>query len=498
MEMEAVFSLGLSWVPFLLSLCCILIVTAAIGRRRHNGQLPPGPSSLPIIGNLHQVLGEMPHICFSRLAKTYGPVMTLRLGQVITIVVSSPDMARDVFQKNDVAFSGRPVPDAIRALGHNECSMGWLPANQKWRNLRKIYMTELFTSQRLNANEGLRRQKVQELVAFVSKCCATGKAVGINQVGFTTTLNLLSNTILSTDLVSLESESSHEFKDLVEKIMEEAGRPNLADSFPCLRVIDPQGNRRRMTAHFKQLHAILDRHIEQRLQERGSSSMTNNDFLDALLGTQLDRGSMKSLLTELFYAGSDTSSVTVEWVMAELLRHPEVMARVRSEIKEVIGSEKEVDESDIAKLQYLQAVVKETLRMHPPAPFLLPRLAESNVELGAYTVPKGARILVNVWAIGHDSQVWPDAQVFKPERFLDKEIDFRGRDFEFTPFGAGRRMCPGIPLGYRMVHLMLASLLQRFEWRLPDGIKPETMDMSEAFGILITMASHLHAIPVAL
>lgn len=198
----------------------------------------------------------------------------------------------------------------------------------------------------------------------------------------------------------------------------------------------------------------------------------------------------------MFYAGSDTSSVTVEWVMAELLRHPEVMARVRAEILEVIGSEKDVEESDIGKLKYLQAVVKETLRMHPPAPFLLPRMAESDVELGTYTVPKGAHILVNVWAIGRDNKVWPEAHMFKPERFLDNEIDFRGRDFEFTPFGAGRRVCPGISLGYRMVHLMLASLLQRFEWRLPDGMKPETLDMSEAFGILLCMASHLQVIPV--
>ncbi|KAM0935063.1 putative geraniol 8-hydroxylase [Dioscorea sansibarensis] len=496
--MEVGFGLGFSWVHFALALFCI-VIARAIGKRGHTGRLPPGPRSLPIIGNLHQVLGEMPHIGFTRLANTYGPVMSLRLGQVITIVVSSPDMARNVFQTNDVAFSSRPVVDAIRALGHNECSMGWLPANQKWKNLRRICMTELFSSQRLNANEGLRRRKVNELIAFVSKSCVEGRAVGIAQVGSTTTLNLLSNTILSTDLVSLESESSHEFKDLVEKIMEEAGRPNLADSFPWLRVLDPQGNRRRMTAHFKQIHAILDQYIDERLQalsEGRSSSMTNNDFLDALLASQLDRGNIKSFLTELFYAGSDTSSVTVEWVMAELLRHPEVMAKVRAEILEVIGSEKEMEESDIGKLRYLQAVVKETLRMHPPAPFHLPRMAESDVELGEYTVPKGAHILVNLWAIGRDDRVWPEAQVFKPERFLDNEIDFRGRDFEFTPFGAGRRMCPGIPLGYRMVHLMLASLLQRFEWRLPDGMESETLDMSEAFGILLCMASHLQVIPV--
>lgn len=152
-------------------------------------------------------------------------------------------------------------------------------------------------------------------------------------------------------------------------------------------------------------------------------------------------------------------------------------------------------ESDIEKLPYLQAVVKKTLQLHPPAPLLLPCTTQSSVEFGQYLVPKGARLLVNAWAIGGDATLWSDLDVFIPERILDKEIDFKGRDFEFIPFGVERRMCVGISLAFRMVHLMLASLLVNFDWKLPDGMELESLDMSEAFGLSLAMSIPLRAIP---
>lgn len=199
---------------------------------------------------------------------------------------------------------------------------------------------------------------------------------------------------------------------------------------------------------------------------------------------------------DIFTAGTDTSSRTIEWAMAELLQNPVRLAKVRNELASVIGPEREMEESDIGRLPYLQAVIKETMRLHPPVPFLLPRRAQETVELGGYLIPEDAKLLVNIWAIGRDETTWPDPLKFFPERFLEKEIDFRGRDFEFIPFGAGRRICPGLPLAYRMVHLMVGSLLHRFEWKLPEEVGNCGVNMSEKFGVTLAMAQHLKAIAV--
>ena len=174
------------------------------------------------------------------------------------------------------------------------------------------------------------------------------------------------------------------------------------------------------------------------------------------------------------------------------------MARARKEIATVIGFEKEVEESDITRLTFLQAVLKETLRLHPPLPLLLPHKAEASVEINGYMVPKNSQVLVNIWAIGRDERVWENPDRFLPERFLGGacEIDFCGQHFELTPFGSGRRICPGLPLGVRMVQFMLASLIQSFEWTLPDGMAPKDLDLREKFGLTLCMASPLEAMTI--
>ncbi|XP_058089302.1 geraniol 8-hydroxylase-like [Magnolia sinica] len=485
----------LLWIS--LAWSCIHVVLLLSRKRPRRGNLPPGPIPLPIVGSLFK-LGNRPNESLAYLAKLHGPLMTLKLGRVTTVVISSAKMAKEVLQKNDQAFAGRTVVDAVRVLHHDEASMVWSQPNPHWRNLRMMCNTHIFTTQRLDTSQGLRRQKVQELVAHVRENSRTGHAVDIGQAAFNTTLNLISNTVFSVDLVDPKSKSAQEFKDLVWRILEEAGKPNLSDYFPLLRSIDPQGIRRRSKDYFRKLHLLFDRKIDQRLPLRSSPDYCKrNDFLDVLLDHShaTDRHDIKALLTDIFVAGSDTTSTTLEWAMAELLRNPHTMAKARSEVIETIGSEQQVQESDISRLPYTQAVVKETLRLHPPVPLLIPHRAESDVEICGFTVPKHTQVLVNAWAIGRDDDAWTDPTSFVPERFLDSHVDFRGRDFELIPFGAGRRICPGLPLAYRMVHLMLASLLHSFAWKLPDGMSPQEMDMSDKFGVTLQMAVPLRAIP---
>ncbi|VAH38663.1 unnamed protein product [Triticum turgidum subsp. durum] len=275
--------------------------------------------------------------------------------------------------------------------------------------------------------------------------------------------------------------------------MEGLGTPNMSDFFPVLAPADLQGMRRRLARLFARLHAVFDAEVDQRLRGRDAGQPRKNDFLDVLLDVAaredgkdlLDRETLRSHFTDLFAAGSDTSSSTVEWAMTELLQNPSSVAKVCDELAQIIGSRRNIEEADIVRLPYLQAVIKETFRLHPPAPLLLPRQPEMTVKIAGCTIPKGSRVFINVWAIGRDKDVWTEPEKFMPERFLGLVIDFRGVDFELLPFGAGRRICPGMALAIRMVHVMLASLLNQFKWSLPVNLERDGIDMEDQFGLTL-------------
>ncbi|KAM7507006.1 hypothetical protein LguiA_017459 [Lonicera macranthoides] len=485
-----------------------LSLVRSFKNRRH----PPGPTPFPIIGNLLK-LGDQPHKSLAELAKVHGPIMSLKLGTTTTVVISSSTTAKEILQKQDLAFSTRSVPDALHAHDHSKYSVAWLPVLNRWRSLRKIMASHIFSLSRLDANQHLRRKKVEELILYCKKCCELGESVDIGQAGFRTSLNLLSNTFFSMDLTDPFEDSAKEFKELVCNIMVEVGKPNLVDYFPFLKGIDPQGIRRRMTVHFGKVLHLFHEITKKRSELRElHETIESNDVLDVCLNmaqdnsdgidrTHLEHMFLVCILTflllakDLFGAGTDTTSSTLEWAMAELLRNPETMVKAKAELEEVIGKGKLLEEADVTRLPYLGSIIKETLRIHPPVPFLIPRKVETDVEACGYLVPKGAQVLVNAWAIGQDPTLWEDPISFKPERFLGTEIDVRGRDFELIPFGAGRRMCPGLPLAIRMVPVMLGSMINSFDWKLDGRIEPNNLDMSEKFGITLQKAQPLRAVP---
>ncbi|KAK9276156.1 hypothetical protein L1049_005687 [Liquidambar formosana] len=474
----------------------------ARARKANPGKLPPGPVPFPVVGNLFE-LGNKPHKSLAELAKTHGAIMSLKLGHITTIVLSSAAVAKEVFQKHDLSISNRFIPDAIRAHKHDQVSVIFRPVSTQWRNLRKICNLHIFTTQKLDANQSLRRRKVQDLINDVQESCRAGVAVEIGLAAFKTTLNLLSNTIFSLDLADPSSDRAREFKEVVWGIMEETGKPNLVDYFPVIRKIDPQGIRRRMTAHFGKILGLFDGIINQRLQlKKEHGFVKGNDVIDTLLSIsennieEIDGTHIKHLLLDLFAAGTDTTSSTLEWAMAEVLHNPETLMKAKAELEQTIGKCNPLQESDVTRLPYLQAIVKETFRLHPAVPLLLPRKAEADIDLCGFTIPKGAQLLVNAWAIGRDPTIWVNPNSFVPERFLGSDIDVKGRDFELIPFGAGRRMCPGLPLAMRMLHLMLGSLIHSFDWKLEDGVKHEDMNMEDKFGITLQKAQPLRAVPI--
>jgi cytochrome P450 len=195
-------------------------------------------------------------------------------------------------------------------------------------------------------------------------------------------------------------------------------------------------------------------------------------------------------------ASMDTSATVIEWAMSELMKHPPVMKKVQKELKDVVGLERMVEESDLDSLEYLDMVLKENFRLHPVAPLLLPHEAMEDCTVNGFHIPqKYSKVIINIWAIGRDPSVWSDAEKFFPERFVGSDIDVRGRDFQLIPFGSGRRGCPGMQLGLTVVRLVVAQLVHCFDWELPDNMLPNELDMTEEFGVTTPRAQHLLAIP---
>ncbi|KAG5583053.1 hypothetical protein H5410_053680 [Solanum commersonii] len=359
-----------------------------------------------------------------------------------------------------------------------------------------------------NAMKGIMERKcVDNMLKWIEKAANSaekGSGIEVTRFVFLASFNMLGNLILSKDLADPESEEASEFFNAMKGIMEWSGIPNVSDIFPFLRKFDLQSLRMKMTRDMGKAIEIMSMFLKEREEERKKGMEKRKDFLDVLLefeGTgkdepaKLSEHEIKIFILEMFLAGSETTSNSVEWALTELLRHPQAMAKVKTEISKVIGLNKKFEESDIENLPYMQSVIKESLRLHPPLPFLIPRETIQDTKFMGYDVPKGTRVLVNAWAIGRDPECWDDPMSFKPERFLGSKIDVKGQHYELIPFGAGRRMCVGLPVGHRMMHFALGSLLHEFEWELPDGVSPKSINMDESMGATARKRDSLKVIP---
>ncbi|PNX82586.1 cytochrome p450 [Trifolium pratense] len=244
---------------------------------------------------------------------------------------------------------------------------------------------------------------------------------------------------------------------------------------------------------------IIDEHREvnkSRASENHGDEV-EEDLVDVLLKQEcLSDNSVKAVILDIYGGGSETSATTITWAMAEMIKNPKIMEKVQAEVREVFDKQRKPNESDIEKLKYLKCVVKETLRLHPPATFLLPRECGQECKLKGYDIPFKSKVIVNAWAIGRDPNYWADSEKFYPERFIESCVDYRGNNFEFVPFGAGRRMCPGITFGVINVEYPLALLMYHFDWKLSSGLKSEDLDMSETFGSAVTRKDDLYLIPI--
>ncbi|KAJ9550146.1 hypothetical protein OSB04_014191 [Centaurea solstitialis] len=461
--------------PFLvLSSIFFLLLVIKLAKPTSSKKLPPGPPGLPIIGNLHQ-LGRKPHISTAKFAREYGPLISFRLGKQILVVASSPEAAREILRTQDHLLSSRVVPAAFQQPSLIPHSLMWSDANLSWKSLKTLCRTELFSAKALESHSRLREQKLGHLLDFLH--IKQGETINMEDVVFITLFNTLTSIIFSRDFLDLKDVHGTRdgLNESLHKIIEYGGNINdFGSFFPIFERFDLQGIRKETVKQYEKTFAYWEDIIEERRVHVNSptwSSEHARSFLDRMLENKFSNNQIYQLVTEVLVAGTNTTTSLVGWAMTELVRHKEVMSKIAEEIKREVNTDK-ISDSQLSKLTYLHATIKEALRLHPPVPLLLPHKATETCEVLNYTIPKNSIIFVNLWAMGRDPKVWDDPLSFKPERFIDSKLDFKGQDFELLPFGSGRRICPGMPSGIKSVQLILASVIREFDLVLPNDADP--------------------------
>ncbi|KAI5077573.1 hypothetical protein GOP47_0007397 [Adiantum capillus-veneris] len=490
----------------------VLLQNALSSCRAASVKWPPGPPAWPIIGHLH-LLGHLPHQSLCKLAQTYGPLLGLRLGGVPVIVASSPQMAKEILQTHDAALAYRPRSAAAVHLCFESSDVAYAPLGPYWKFLRQVYATELFSPKKMDAFRYVREGEVRGLArAVLLRCGEHGAPVEVRGSLVMASNNIICRMAMGKKLEDVRAGAGEEVEslhNLIKDLLHLVGVFYLGDYVPWLAWLDPHGYLKRMRITAQRIHALLQGVIDERRQHNnkrvGAEVKGPDDLLDVLLAASCTNVNNKEVpmtekhimaaIQDVFIGGSHSSAVTVEWALAELINHPKVMKKLHEELDNVIGKGRLVEESDIPNLTYLEYVVKESMRLHPIAPFLVPREAKQECIIGGFKICRGTHIYVNTWAIGRDSSTWEEPLEFLPERFLKKNIDLRGQHFDFLPFGMGRRRCPGWALGISNVCLMLATLVQAFTWHCTISETSQgILDMSEKFGLTVDMEKRLEAI----
>ncbi|KAL6196430.1 hypothetical protein ACLB2K_032045 [Fragaria x ananassa] len=461
----------------------------------NNSSVPPSPPKLPIIGNLHQI-SSLPHQSFHTLSKRYGPVMLLHFGSRPVLVISSAEAASQIFKTHDLIFSDRPKFIFFERITYNYKDMVSAPYGEYWRQIRSVSVLNLLSNKMVRSYRAVREEETKGMISNIIESCSTKSSSSSTVLNLSDMFNKLSNDIICRVAMGrryseLGEDGGKLFMKLAGDLTEFFTRVNIGDYIPWLSWVT------RLTgfdAELDDLAKRADTFFDKVVQEHIDKPNTGDgikDFVDVLLSVQkenavgvpIDRVGIKGTVLDMFAGGNDTTFTTLEWVMSELLRNPRVMEKLQNEVRGIVGNKEDITEDDLVGMHYMKAVIKETFRLHPPFPALIPRLARQDVKINGYNIKANTQVMVNAWGIGRDPKSYANAELFEPERFLNSAIDYKGNDFQLTPFGSGRRGCPGMNFGIAVIETALANIVQKFDWKLPDGAKPEDLDMSESTGV---------------
>ncbi|GER27580.1 cytochrome P450 92B1 [Striga asiatica] len=472
-------------------------------RRGPKPKLPPGPKPWPVIGNLH-LISHIPHQSLHSLSQKYGEIMLLKFGTFPVIVASSPEMAKQFLKTHDAVFASRPPLSAGKYISFNYSDVGFAPYGPEWQQARKIFTSEIFNAKSLESTEKIRAEESSNLISRLFSL--SGEPVVLRGHLMRYTLLIVCRMVFN-DFNEPSNEKGVEELDELLGLLNEwfllsGVYNNIGDWVPWLDFLDLQGYVKRMKALNRKLDRFLSYVIDGRkARKMGDDQRTLKDVVDVLLqlsenpnlDVKMTNDRVKALVQNLLVGGSDTSATVVEWTILELLKHPHAIEKARDELNRVIGRNRWVNEYDFSKLPYVEAIIMESLRLHPISTPLVPHYALKDCKVKGYDISKGTTVLINTWSIGRDPQAWAAPEEFSPERFLGKEVDLLGGDFVLFPFGSGRRRCPGYNLGLKMVRTTLANLLHGFDLRLIEGTSLEDMCMEEEYGL----STHLK-IPISI
>ncbi|XP_042507296.1 cytochrome P450 84A1-like [Macadamia integrifolia] len=489
----------------------LLFLLGVLVRTRRKLPYPPGPKGLPIIGNMN-MMDQLTHRGLAKLAKQYGGLLHLRLGFLHMVVVSTPEMARHVLQLQDNIFSNRPANIAIKYLTYDRADMAFAHYGPFWRQMRKICVMRLFSRKRAESWASV-RDEVESMIRTVAS--KAGKPINIGKLVFSLTMNITYRAAFGSDLL----EGQEKFVSILQEFSKLFGAFNWADFIPMPSMVHPQALHQRLVKARKSLDVFIDKIIDEHLAKkkngatRSDDADIDSDMVDDLLtfyseearksgesddlqaSITLTKDNIKAIIMDVMFGGTETVASAIEWALAEMMKRPEELKRVQQELVDVVGLERRLQETDYEKLTYFRCAMKETLRLHPPIPLLLHETAE-DAEVAGFAIPKGARVVINAYAIGRDKDSWDEPDTFMPSRFLREGApDFKGSNFEFVPFGSGRRSCPGMQLGLYALELAVGHLLHCFTWELPDGMKPSELDMNDVYGLTAPRAVQLVAVP---
>ncbi|EPS61464.1 hypothetical protein M569_13332, partial [Genlisea aurea] len=462
-------------------------------------KLPPGPPGWPIFGNLLQ-LGPLPHRDLAGLCEKYGPLVYLKLGRIDAITTNDPRIIQEILRTQDQVFASRPRTLAAEHLAYGCGDIALAPAGPKWKRLRRICTEHLLTTKRLESFANHRAEEAGLMAKSVVDSVRKGEAVNLRQVLGAFSMNNVTRMLLGKRFLGT-GEESMEFMHITHELFRLLGMIYLGDYLPIWRWIDPYGCEKRMRQVEKRIDEFHAKIIEDHRRRRrgGEGQEEEMDFVDVLLSLDMDEVEIKAVIQDMIAAATDTSAVTNEWAMAEMIKHPRVLKKVQQELDSVVGSDRTVQESDLPHLNYLRCIVRETFRMHPAGPFLIPHESTQPTEIDGCYIPEKTRVFINTHALGRNEKIWNEVDEFRPERHLVPDGGSRieishGSDFKILPFSAGKRKCPGAPLGVTLVLLALARLLHSFDWAPPEGSSPEDIDTTEVYGMTMPMAHALFAV----
>ncbi|XP_045801636.1 cytochrome P450 93A3-like [Trifolium pratense] len=493
---------------FFLWLLSTIAIRAILTRKKNNNHLtPPSPPTLPIIGHLH-LISKLPHKSFHKLSTQYGPLMQIYLGSMLCVVTSSPEIAKEFLKTNETYFSNRMITSAVEYLSYGSKGFLFAPYGDYWKFMKKMCMSELLGGRTLDQLRPLRQQETLRFLRLLQKKGEAREIVDVGDELLTLTNNIITRMIMRKTCSENDSDVE-DIRKMVKDTAELAGKFNVSDFIWFCKSLDFQGMNKRLKGIIDKFDTMMERVIKEheeekkKRKEKGEGVAHVKNLLDILLEIledesteiKLSRENVKAFILDIFMAGTDTSAITIEWCLAELINNPDVMDKARQEIDSImLDMNRLIEESDIPNLPYLQAIVKETLRIHPTAPMLGRQSSESCLVYG-YEIPANTNLFVNLWSMGRDPKLWENPLEFRPERFLneDNKFDVRGQNFQFMPFGTGRRACPGASLALQVVPTNLANMIQCFEWKVDgDG----AVNMEEKAAMTLRRAHPLMCVPI--